>query len=150
MAISEYLFTPKDIWQIIKSFFRFNTKKSIFGLVLLFCAVLFLWLTSTLNFENIFLLLFLFVVFYWNLSWKFSIGIALACFIVIPILFIVYRTQIIPIGEIATEHIAEWAFYFLLIGAIQQFWQYRTGTAPMVEPKQVVKYIRRKRRIPGL
>jgi hypothetical protein len=113
-VISEYFFTPKDLFGAIRDR---GSKRGAFGFVLLACAMFFLWMTSTLSFEGIALLLYVAAVIYWKLDARISFALAFASLVTIVVLLVLYNLGAVAAGNAAAEKIATWAYWFMLIGA---------------------------------
>ena len=61
---------------------------------------------------------------YWRVDSSISIVLALVGFVCVPILLILYNKNILFQGEILSERVAVWAYYFLVIGIVKQIFEY--------------------------
>jgi len=141
MRASDYFFTFRDFIDLTKRLLSRSSARGYFGILILICAIFFLWLTSTLRFENIAILLFMIAMLYWRWDSKVPAMLALGCIISLALLLIGYQLDILPFADTAAEYIATWAYYFLILSLIKMTVEYFLGekeitTTPVAQIKE--------------
>lgn len=115
--LSDYLFTPKDLYAILKGAGARNLAGT---LLLTVCAAALL--AYGLPLELVLLLAFGFAVFYWQLNSRIPLSLALLYLIFIPVLLAVAGTS--NLAQIWAEKASVWAFSLLALGVAKQVWEY--------------------------
>ncbi len=80
---------------------------------------------TELTIVDIFFWIFFFVMFWWQIDSRVSIGGALVCLVIIPFLLVLGNKEIFLKGEAWAEVVAVWAYFFLVIGVAKQIWEYK-------------------------
>ena len=123
IKLNDWIFTIADVRKFFRRLFEFvknASKKDWLGFLLF--AVLAGAMHFGLHFslEGIFFWLFFFVLVFWNLDPRISIGLALAGLVVIPILLALSSRGIFFASQAAAEQVAVWVYFFLVIGVVKQ------------------------------
>jgi hypothetical protein len=122
---TDYLLTPKDVWHIVRDTFRRADERDWIGviIILFFIAARLSPLLNIALRESLFLI-FLFVIFYWRVDSRVSVGLGLSCLVIIPLLLVLYNARYLFEGDLYAEEVAVWAYYFLAIGVVKQIGEY--------------------------
>jgi len=129
LKLEDYIFTPKDVWNISKKIVRrvLHCKKRdwIYMVILVFVIIIEKYYFQ-FDLESIIFWAFTIILFWWRLDSRVPIVLALFCLIAIPILLSLFNGGIFFEGDEWAEVVAVWAYYFLVIGVIEQIFEYRT------------------------
>ncbi len=115
----DYIFTPKDIYLLIKQ----ADKRNLLGVILLAGLSVGFRIWLGISFEALALAALLFATAFWNLNSRIIIVIALFYLALIPLLLLLPDTKF-PIAQVWARKSAIWAFYCLAIGVGKQLFEY--------------------------
>lgn len=118
--ISDYLITPKDAIFSVRTIASKVSKRDVAGAMLVVILVLIPRYVLGWGTDGSTVLVILFSVFWWRVSSRFAFSLALVCLILIPVLLILFSEHVLPYGEVWADTVAVWAYYFLVIGVLQE------------------------------
>jgi len=139
--IKNYLFTPKDFFDMFKKM----GQRDIIGIIILIIISFILRLFFDFKMESIIFWSFFISLFWWKLDSRISIGLALACLCTCPILLILFNKNILLLGDIWAEQMAVWTYYFLVIGVVKQIYELKSTTP---HPKKIKKKLNKLSNLP--
>lgn len=117
---SEYILTPFDIARGICAAYQQATLRDFIGILAVASIGIIMLIATPLSGTVLFFVIFIAVLLYWRLDARVPLTLGLACLVGIPILLLLFRTNILLTGEYRAEQIAVWAYYFLVIGVLRQ------------------------------
>lgn len=122
--IRGYIFTPKDIWNFLHKIFlvaKNSAWKDKFGVLIstILGAILIFYFHFAV--QGIVFWLFFFILMFWNLDFRISIGLALAGLVLMMILSILTSLSLAINGS-WSETLAVWVYFFLVIGVAKQIY----------------------------
>ncbi len=121
--LSDYIFTPRDFWDLGKSAISKFRAKDLLGLIILFLAFELFWWFLAVSGEALIFVFFIVILFYWRIDSRVSISLALAGLIAVVLLLIMEKFNLLALGDEAANKVAVWTFYFLAIGVAKQMWE---------------------------
>jgi hypothetical protein len=125
--LSDYLITPKDVWKAFRKLFsvlKKMTVRDVIGVILTIVLMGVLFRNLAYFSEGVFFWPFFFVMLYWDLDSRISIGAALAGLVAIMIASI-FANANVAFMQSWPETIAVWVYFFLVIGVVKQIWDMR-------------------------
>lgn len=125
MSVKDYLFNHKDLYALYGYARRRTSIQDWMGILLFVAVGAVVNQFYDVQAETIFFFMFILAIWRWNLDSRVSIGLALACLAIVPILLMLYNNLYLVQGDIWAERVAVWAYYFLVIGVIKQIFEYR-------------------------
>ncbi|MCK9378674.1 MAG: hypothetical protein M0P97_00835 [Candidatus Moranbacteria bacterium] len=126
--LKDYIFMPEDAGNFFRKLFlsvKNSTRRDKVGGAFFFIIALGLFYFANFTLEGIFFWLFFFVLVFWNLDSRISIGAALVGLVIIPILLALANRNILPVGEAWAEQVAVWVYFFLVIGVVKQIIEFK-------------------------
>ncbi len=121
--LKDYIFVPKDIVILGRKFWFWSHYTDFLGILALLIYYVVLGRIFSLALEPLFFSGFILAIVYWDMDSRVAISLALLCLVIIPVLQILYNNNILFSGEIWSERIAVWAYYFLVIGVVKQIFE---------------------------
>ncbi len=138
--LKDYIFTPKDAWKLFRKLFfvvKKSTKRDVVGGVLFVVIAFGLFHFANFTFEGVFFWLFFFVLVFWNLDSRISIGAALVGLIIVAILNAMSnRGTSFVVGW--DEKVAVWVYFFLVIGVAKQMIEFKMESRKFTPSKTLV------------
>ena len=101
-----------------------TTYRNIIGGIIVCGVMVGLFVFTSLTSIDIFFWIFFVAMLLWRFDSRIAIGGALMCLIAIPILLVAHRNFGYVEGEVWSEKVAVWAYYFLVIGVVGQIVEY--------------------------
>ncbi|HWQ59731.1 MAG TPA: hypothetical protein VN420_01125 [Candidatus Fimivivens sp.] len=138
--LSEYLFTPKDVWtgfRMLVSVVKKSTARDVVGVIVTIVLMVVLFRNLAYFSEGVFFWPFFFVMLYWDLDSRISIGAALAGLVAIMIVSIFANADVAFVKS-WPEAIAVWVYFFLVIGVVKQIWDMRKPENRAEVPEHVI------------
>ena len=120
--IKDYIFTTSEIGSGISHILRNLTDTDIIGEAIIFLLLICVKRYLDWEADSSFFLVFLFALFYWNLDFRISIGLALLCLTACPFVLLLGSISNVSAAENVVEQLATWTYYFLVIGFAKQAW----------------------------
>lgn len=117
---SDYLITPIDAVHAVRNALTRTTARDVIGTAITLGIIGGTKYAMGLSIESSLFLAFTFALFYWRKNSRFSFSLALVCLILIPVLLILFTKNILLYGELWADTVAVWAYYFLVIGVLQE------------------------------
>ena len=137
LRLSDWIFTFADLRNFFRRLFEFvknASKKDWLGFLIIVVLAVAMHFGLHFSLEGIFFWLFFFVLVFWNLDSRISIGLALAGLVVIPFLLALSSRGIFFASQAAAEQVAVWVYFFLVIGVAKQIIELK------FESRKVVKF----------
>jgi hypothetical protein len=122
IRINDYLFTPKDFWNIIKNI----GIKSWIGIAVIYAAVMVAQGFTNLSWNFLFFFAFTFAFFYWKINPKVSIFLALF-YMGLLTLILVGGNRIIPGASVLVDKFSTLIFLLLIVGVMSQIFGFITS-----------------------
>jgi hypothetical protein len=121
--LKDYIFVPKDFLDLIKKLWTWSHFTDWMGIIILAVYFFVFGYIFDASPEPLFFIAFILAMIYWSMDSRVSIALALACLVSIPVMQVLYNKNILFQGEIWSEKVAVWAYYFLVIGVVKQIFE---------------------------
>lgn len=120
MKLTEYLITVKDVQTVLKKTANAFSLQNLIRMICLVALASIVYIFTGVGLEATIFFSLLCLLLFWRLDGRISIGLGLLCLILIMVCIGLFRLNLFVYGEIWSEQLAVWAFYFLSIGVITQ------------------------------